>query len=84
MGFMLDIKLIRENPELVKEAARNKNVEVDIDRLLVLDGEVLILKQELDEKRRQRNEHASMLKGGPTSDENISKGKSLKEGASVD
>jgi seryl-tRNA synthetase len=78
MGFMLDIKLIRENPELVKEAARNKNVEVDIDRLLVLDGEVLILKQELDEKRRQRNEHASMLKGGPTSDENISKGKSLK------
>jgi seryl-tRNA synthetase len=75
---MLDIKLIRENPELVKEAARNKNVEVDIDRLLVLDGEVLILKQELDEKRRQRNEHASMLKGGPTSDENISKGKSLK------
>jgi len=75
---MLDIKFIREQPEVVKEAARNKNVEVDVDRLLSLDGEVVSLRQELDEKRRQRNEHAEMLKGGPTSLENIEKGKALK------
>lgn len=75
---MLDIKFIRENPEAVKEAARNKNVEVDVDRLLVIDEQVVALRQELDEKRRQRNEHAEMLKGGPTSDENIEKGKALK------
>lgn len=75
---MLDIKFIRENSDTVKEAAKNKNVKVDVDRLLNLDSEVVSLRQELDEKRRQRNEHAEMLKGGPTSEENIEKGKALK------
>ena len=39
---MLDIKFIRENLELCKEAAKNKNRVVDWDALL-----------ELDEKRRE-------------------------------
>ncbi|PIR73066.1 MAG: hypothetical protein COV26_00565, partial [Candidatus Nealsonbacteria bacterium CG10_big_fil_rev_8_21_14_0_10_36_23] len=30
---MLDIKFIRENPDKVKEACKNKQVKVDIDRL---------------------------------------------------
>ena len=34
---MLDIKYIRENPDFIKEAARRKKFEVDIDRLLALD-----------------------------------------------
>ncbi|MDD4990423.1 MAG: hypothetical protein PHW31_03905, partial [Candidatus Pacebacteria bacterium] len=34
---MLDIKFIRENPEKVKQGARNKGAEVDIDKLLELD-----------------------------------------------
>jgi seryl-tRNA synthetase len=63
MGFMLDIKLIRENPKVVKEAAKNKNVEVNIDRLLSIDGEVLKLKQELDELRARRNQNADGMKG---------------------
>ena len=29
---MLDIKFIRENPDLVKEAARKKRVDFDADR----------------------------------------------------
>ena len=79
MGFMLDIKLIRENPELVKEAAKNKNVEVDIDRLLVLDGQVLKLKQELDELRAKRNQNADGMKGSKPGEEQIKLGKELKE-----
>lgn len=38
---MLDINFIRQNPEKVKQACKNKGINVDIDRLL-----------ELDEKRR--------------------------------
>jgi seryl-tRNA synthetase len=34
---MLDIKFIRENPQIVKEGCKKKQVEVDIDRLLLLD-----------------------------------------------
>jgi seryl-tRNA synthetase len=34
---MLDIKFIRENPDLIKEAARKKKVEVDIDELILID-----------------------------------------------
>jgi len=34
---MLDIKFIRENPEKVKIGAKNKGVEVDVDKLLELD-----------------------------------------------
>lgn len=34
---MLDIKFIRENLELCKEAAKNKNRVVDWDALLALD-----------------------------------------------
>ena len=34
---MLDIKFIRENPEKVKQGAKNKGVEIDIDKLLGLD-----------------------------------------------
>lgn len=76
---MLDIKFIRENPEVVKEAAKNKNVKVDVDRLLVLDSEVVKLKQELDELRQKRNENAEGMKGGKPSDEQIEAGKNIKD-----
>ena len=76
---MLDIKLIRENPKVVKEAAKNKNVEVNIDRLLSIDGEVLKLKQELDELRARRNQNADGMKGAKPSEDQIKLGKELKE-----
>lgn len=76
---MLDIKFIRENPEVVKEAAKNKNVEVDVDRLLDLDSEVVLLRQELDAVRQKRNENAEGMKGSKPSDEQIEEGKRLKE-----
>ncbi|HVW71598.1 MAG TPA: serine--tRNA ligase [Candidatus Paceibacterota bacterium] len=63
---MLDIHFIRENADLVKEAARKKRVEVDIDRLLAVDEERKVLRQELDEKRAEQNrasDRISLAKG---------------------
>src|SRR3989344_8664136 len=37
---MVDIKYIRENPEKVKEACRNKQVDCDVDRILQLDQNI--------------------------------------------
>ena len=50
---MLDIKVIRENPERVKQAMRNRNGDYDeiIDRVLACD-----------EKRRELNSKADALK----------------------
>ncbi len=52
---MLDIKFIREHADLVKEAARKKRVEVDVDRLLAVDEERRVLAKELDDKRAEQN-----------------------------
>ena len=35
---MLDIKFIRENPDLVRQAARKKHIDFDVEKLLEVDG----------------------------------------------
>ncbi|MFA6422618.1 MAG: serine--tRNA ligase [Candidatus Buchananbacteria bacterium] len=52
---MLDIKLIRENPELIKQNCKNRLVEVDIDRLLEVDKQRRAVTIEIDELRAKRN-----------------------------
>lgn len=53
---MLDIKFIRENTSLVKEAVRKKHLTVDIDRLVILDDQRLELLKEVEEMRASQNE----------------------------
>jgi len=52
---MLDIHFIRENADVIKDGARKKHIEVDVDRLIVVDDERKLLRQELDEKRAEQN-----------------------------
>lgn len=53
--IMLDIRFIRENADVVKDGARKKGIEIDIDRLLALDEERRALGQSLEEKRAEQN-----------------------------
>lgn len=54
---MLDIKFIRENPDVVRAAIKNKKSEpVDLDALFKLADERKALAQKIDEINRQRNE----------------------------
>lgn len=53
---MLDIKFIRDNLDLVKAAAKNKNREVDWDQLLNLDDSRRELIRKSEELRAERNE----------------------------
>lgn len=52
---MLDIKFIRENLEELKEVAKNKNIELDFDKLLKLDEQRRELMQKIEEFRTQKN-----------------------------
>ncbi|OGN21526.1 MAG: hypothetical protein A2915_03895 [Candidatus Yanofskybacteria bacterium RIFCSPLOWO2_01_FULL_41_34] len=73
---MLDIKFIRQNPELVKEAAQKKRVKVDIDQLLAVDERRRHVLQELEQKRSEQNKGSV---GGPKSPVELEKLKKLKE-----
>ena len=53
---MLDIKFIRENPELVQEATNAKNFPVDISKLLDLDGQIKPLQTSWENLQAQRNQ----------------------------
>ena len=53
---MLDIAFIRENPDIVRAAIKNKNREgIDLDRILVLAEERKNNANEISEINRQRN-----------------------------
>ncbi len=52
---MLDIKFIRENPDLIKEAVRKKNVSLDVDALLALDDQRKAAMMEFENVRAEQN-----------------------------
>ncbi|MBK6291277.1 MAG: serine--tRNA ligase [Ignavibacteria bacterium] len=52
---MIDIKLVRENPELVKQNCINKNDNSDIDALVALDVRRRAIIQEVEELKSKRN-----------------------------
>jgi len=52
---MIDIKFIRNHPEIVKENCKNRLVKVDIDKLLDLDKKRRELETEIDLMRAKRN-----------------------------
>ncbi|MFH1566283.1 MAG: serine--tRNA ligase, partial [bacterium] len=53
---MLDIKFIRQNKELVKEGAKKKGVEVDVDKILDIDRQRREGIQALEDMRAKKNE----------------------------
>jgi len=58
---MLDIKFIRENPDKVKEACKNKQVKVDIDRLLEVDKKRRETLQALEDMLAQKNRASKII-----------------------
>lgn len=51
---MLDVKLIRQDPEEIRLGCRKKHVQVDIDRILSLDKERRKFQKNFDELRKQQ------------------------------
>ena len=76
---MIDIQYIRDNPELVAEKSKQKGYEVDITQLLGFDTERRELQGKVEELRRERNEIAASMKGSRPSDEQVAKGREVKD-----
>jgi len=75
---MLDIKFIRENPEKIKEAARNKNIDLNVERLLCVDEEKKHLQNEIEKLQTEKNKLAKIVKIGKPTEEQIKEGKKIK------
>lgn len=65
---MLDIKFIRENPELIREAARKKHISFDVAKLLDSDAKYRTLLGEVEALRAQQN-HGSEIVAGSSGDD---------------
>jgi len=75
---MLDIRYIRENPELVQRASEQKGYSVDIKKLIAIDDNRRELQKQVDDLRESRNANAANMKGGRPDQATIDEGKRIK------
>ena len=75
---MLALDFVKANRETVERAIREKNVELDLDLLLTLDGEVRAAKTEIDRLRAERNAVSAKFKDA-TPEQKAELGKQAKE-----
>jgi len=80
---MLDLKFIRENTELVRQAIKNKNEKDNLDQLLELDSKRRELLKQVEELKSQKNkasdEVAKLKREGKDASEIIQKMKSVSD-----
>lgn len=76
---MIDIQFVRDNPDVVKQKSKQKGYDIDVDELLRRDESRRSLLLEIEELRKQRNDLTAQAKGVKPSDDQIAKGKRLRE-----
>jgi seryl-tRNA synthetase len=76
---MLDIRFIRENPELVQDHAQKKGYEVNITELLELYATSVALEQKQDALREEKNSLSARQSDGRPSDEVIERGRAIRD-----
>ncbi len=77
---MIDIQIVRNNPELVEKKANEKGYKVDVKKLLALDRERRELLITVENLRAKRNENAAKMKqaGGKPDQALMDEGKQIK------
>ncbi|MGB9721952.1 MAG: serine--tRNA ligase [bacterium] len=53
---MIDLKLLRENPEIIRQALKNRGIEFNLDELLEIDRSRRSIITEIDTLRKGRND----------------------------
>jgi len=61
---VIDIKILRNQPELIKAAIQNKGSPVDLDLVIKLDREHVALQRQVQELRAERNRLSAAMKSG--------------------
>ena len=77
---MLDLKFIREHPEIVRDAIVKKNLKLDLDALLELDAKIQAAKKQTEDVQAESNRVAKSIPSADaaTRPELIARGKALK------
>ncbi len=58
---MIDIKLIRQTPDVVRQAIADKHIVLDLDEVIRLDAEVRTRISDLERLQQQRNDNARAI-----------------------
>jgi seryl-tRNA synthetase len=58
---MIDLKLVRQNPELMKDNIKKRNLDVDLDAFLEMDKKIIELNQKLDSIKAEKNAFSKVL-----------------------
>jgi len=75
---MIDINFIRENKEKIAQTILDKKIDLNLEYLLDVDKKRRILRSEIDELRKKRNEIAEKIKEGKKEQSLIDNGKEVK------
>ncbi len=75
---MIDIKYLRDNPDLVQKNSRNRKSAVDIKSLVKVDEQYLSLLKEVEDLRGQRNLVAAKAQAAEDRQASIEQGKQIK------
>lgn len=76
---MIDIQLIRDEPEKVTKKANEKGYEIDTDEILGFDKERRELNAVVEELRQRRNQLAAEAKGKKPSEQSLEEGRKIKD-----
>lgn len=78
---MLDIKFIRENQKELKEAIKNKGIDLDLETLLGLDKKRVLALQYIEELQAEKNKLNELIQKSSADErkELIEQGKAVKE-----
>jgi seryl-tRNA synthetase len=59
---MLDLAFIREHPELIKDVARRRHADVDVDALLAVDAELRVVRRRAEDLRAEQNRLSKVIR----------------------
>jgi seryl-tRNA synthetase len=76
---MLDIKFIRENQEEIKKAAKNKHIDLNLDKLLEIDEQRVKYIRKINDLQAQKNQLNEEIQKARDKKTTIAKGRGIKE-----
>ena len=76
---MIDLELLRKQPDIVARAIKHKSSEVDLDLLIRYDSRFRMLLTEAENLRAERNKLSKTMKGRMPNLETISRSKKIKQ-----
>ncbi|MBE6367592.1 MAG: hypothetical protein E7052_06755 [Lentisphaerae bacterium] len=68
---MIDLKILRENPELIKQNCARRGSAVNVDTLLALDVEYRNLLSDVENMRSERNRLSKECKDNPAARDQV-------------